>query len=119
MVVMDLIDGRSAYHRFKHQKLPQTVLNDVKRALEILHAHDLVFGDLQRHNIMVVNSSDKGDEEQHGLLVGFDWGGNVGEAKYPATFNMSGEVDWVDGVAPEVEIKKEHDLGMLEKLVDG
>ena len=119
IVVMDLVDGQCSYHGFKHQKLPQTVLDDVKHALQVLHAQDLVFGDLRRPNLMVVNSRGKGEEEQRGLLVDFDWAGKLGKAKYPPGLNISGEIDWADGAAPDVKIEKEHDLGMLEKLING
>ena len=116
MVVMDLIDGRDAHHEFRHRDLPSTVLNDVKLALEKLHDAGLVFGDVRRPNIMVYKSGEKGEEEWRGLLVDFDWAGPIGKSKYPAMINESGAIKWAEGVAPAVEIKKEHDIDMLGKL---
>jgi hypothetical protein len=116
MVVMDRVDSQDAYHEFRHRELPSTVLNDVKLALEKLHEEGLVFGDVRRPNIMVYKSREKGEEEWRGLLVDFDWAGPVGKTKYPAMLNISGEINWADGVAPAAEVKKEHDLDMLEKL---
>ena len=108
---MDLVDGRDAYHEFRHRSLPSTLLNDVKLPLEKLHDAGLVFGDVRRPNIMVYKSGEKGEEKWRGLLVDFD---SVGKLKYPAMLNNS--IDWTEGVAPAAEIKKEHDLDMLEKL---
>jgi RIO-like serine/threonine protein kinase len=114
MVVIDLVDGRDAYREFRRRDLPSTVLDDVKLALEKLHDAGLVFGDVRRPNIMVYKSREKGEEEWRGLLVDFDWAGPIGQSKYPAMLNTS--IYWADGVAPAVELKKEHDLDMLAKL---
>jgi hypothetical protein len=99
MVAMDRVDGRNAYYAFKRRRLPESVLRDVKtRAGEKLHdAPGLVFGNLRRPNIMVVQSRDKGKGELRGLLTDFDWAGSVGKAKYPATLNIS-DIDWAGGV---------------------
>lgn len=116
MVVMDLVGGQDAYSEFRHRDLPSTVLNDVKHALETLHDAGLVFGDVRRPNIMVYKSQEKGSEEWRGMLVDFDWAGPIGQSKYPAMLNTSGQVKWAEGAAPAAEIKTEHDLDMLEKL---
>ncbi len=114
MVVMDLVNGRDAYQEFRFSELPLTVLDDVELALKILHDADLVFGDIRRPNIMVFKSQGKGDEDWRGLPVDFDWAGPVCKAKYPPMLNM--EIKWADGVAPAIEIEKDHDLHMLKKL---
>jgi hypothetical protein len=93
MVVMDLVDGQEAHSQFRYHALPQTVLDDVKRALGILHDAKLVYGDMRRPNIMVVKKPEsRGDDgekedsgEWRGLLVDFDWSGQVGVVKYPPT----------------------------------
>ena len=114
MVVMDLVNGRDAYQEFRFSELPLTVLDDVELALKILHDADLVFGDIRRPNIMVFKSQGKGDEDWRGLPVDFDWAGPVGKAKYPPMLNK--EIGWADGVDSATEIKKDHDLEMLNKL---
>jgi hypothetical protein len=127
MVVMDFVDSRDAYNEFKHRDLPRTVLDDVKRALGKLHDAQLVYGDMRRPNIMVVKTPKSRDddsegedvEEWRGLLVDFDWSGQVGVVKYPPTLNTSGEIRWAKGVEPAEEIKQKHDLDMLEKIIHG
>ena len=96
--------------------LPSTVLKDVKLALEKLHNAGFVFGNVRRPNIMVYKSREKDEEEWRGLLVDFDWAGPVRKTKYlAAILKNSGEINWVDGMSPRAEIKKEHDLDMLKK----
>jgi hypothetical protein len=119
MVIMDLVDGRDAFHEFLHLALPLTVLSDVKLALETLHEAGFVHGDVRRPNIMVYKSQEKGVEVWRGQLIDFDWAGPVGKAKYPATLNDSGQISWANGVAPAIEIKQEHDIAMLEILSSG
>ena len=50
------------------------------------------------------------------MIVDFDWCGNAGEARYPATLNTDVELGWPMGVGPDSVMLKEHDLSMLEKL---
>jgi hypothetical protein len=127
MVVMDFVDSRDAYSEFKHRDLPRTVLDDVKQALGRLHDAQFAYGDLRRPNIMVMKkpksrddvSEDEDVEEWRGLLVDFDWSGQVGVVKYPPTLNTSGEIKWAKGVEPAAKIKQEHDLDMLEKIING
>jgi hypothetical protein len=74
------------------------LLANVKLALEKLHDACLVFDGLRRPNIMVVKSRDEGEGEGwQGLLTDFDWAVPVGDAKYPPTLNISGDIDWADG----------------------
>jgi hypothetical protein len=64
MVMMDLIDGPDAHQKFKYSNLPPTVLDDIQNALKKLHEAVLVFGDMRRPNIMLVNSRDAYDEDE-------------------------------------------------------
>ncbi|KAJ7644066.1 hypothetical protein FB45DRAFT_823953 [Roridomyces roridus] len=88
--------------------LQEQTLRHLRVGLETLHTQNLVFGDLRRPNILVDN----------GLvsLIDFDWSGQAGKAHYPVTINLSGE-EWAEGVVRGGEIKKEHDLEMLQKLM--
>jgi hypothetical protein len=97
MVVVDLVNGRNAYHDFRYGNVPQTVLDDVRHALAQLHGVHLVHGYMRRSNIMVApwcsgatcprirvarravvkqkfrdehgHGEKKGEGEWHGLLV--------------------------------------------------
>ena len=115
MAVMDLVQGRDAYHEFKHRDLPPTVLEDIQLALKTLHDAGLVFGDVRRPNIMVVKTRDQhGNDEWHARLVDFDWSGPVGDTRYPPTLNK--DIRWARGVKAAHVIEKRHDLDMLERL---
>ncbi|KAJ7761882.1 hypothetical protein DFH07DRAFT_679814, partial [Mycena maculata] len=86
--------------------LPHSVLEDVRRAIEVLHRHNIVFGDLRLPNIMV---------RQHGSrspCVDFDWAAIAGQGRYPATIS---DLDvWAPTVVPYGVMEKEHDLHLLE-----
>jgi hypothetical protein len=65
MVVMDLVHGGSA--ATLKGPLPTPVMKDVREALDCLHTAGLVFGDLRRPNIMLLNGADtwsRSDGEQ-------------------------------------------------------
>ena len=52
MVIMDRVDGTSVWQFQQDEKpVPAVVLKDIKDALHILHAKDIVFGDLRDPNI--------------------------------------------------------------------
>jgi hypothetical protein len=67
MAVMDLVQGRDAYHEFKHRDLPPTMLEVIQLALtKTPHDAALVFGDVPRPNIMVVKTGNQhGNGEWH------------------------------------------------------
>jgi hypothetical protein len=115
MAVMDLVQGRDAYHEFKHRELPPTVLEDIQLALKTLHDAGLVFGDVRRPNMMVAKTRSRhGNDEWHTQLVDFDWSGPVGSVTYPPTLNK--DIRWARGAEPARLIEMQHDLEMLEKL---
>jgi len=71
MVVMEFLEGYTADNcRALDNSTLDTVHEDVRRAVEILHEANLVFGDLRRPNIMIVDGRAK--------LVDFDWCGKDG-----------------------------------------
>ena len=88
--------------------------NDIKAALNLLHANQMVFGDLRKGNIVCSSVGAK--------LLDFDWCGNEGEVFYPLDINLNKSEDdklninWAPGVGRGVRIKKEHDLHMFEML---
>jgi hypothetical protein len=102
MVVMKFIDGSST------SNLSNTELNLIKQAIELLHSHNLVFGDLRRRNILT--------RDERVSIVDFDWCGQDGKARYPASLNHVAELGWPEEVKPDSIMLKDHDLFMLRLL---
>ncbi|PCH36985.1 hypothetical protein WOLCODRAFT_28875 [Wolfiporia cocos MD-104 SS10] len=118
MVVMERVHGEMAWNiQQRGELLPYTVYKDVKAAIDLLHQHNLVFGDLRAPNIMCAPgaSSSGPDEGSHAMLIDFDWVGTHGSARYPAILNDSLPV-WAFGMQRCAIMYKEHDLAMLEKF---
>ncbi|KAI0254034.1 hypothetical protein BJV78DRAFT_1188082 [Lactifluus subvellereus] len=103
MVVMDFIDGKPPVDSLSNRQVER-----VRQAIELLHSHDLVFGDLRPPSILV--------KDESVTFVDFDWCGRAGEARYPANLNSDVGLGWPMGVGPGSVMLKEHDLSMLEKL---
>jgi hypothetical protein len=113
MVIMELVDGRDAFHHFGSTKtIPSTVLDDVKAAISVLHSANLVFGDMRRPNILVEKENDR----LQGLLIDFEWAGVADQARYSPFLNDLGEIAWAKGVQPYGLMKKQHDLDMIDLL---
>ena len=95
VVVMDYVQGQEV----------QDVLTDpvhiasLRAAVTRLHDHGLVFGDLRRPSLLIV--------EDRVMLVGFDWCGKENEARYPS--DILDTTNWHSGVQPGAPILKEHD----------
>jgi serine/threonine protein kinase len=109
MVVMEYIDGDTlakAKPKMDEETMERVSL-EVQRALELLHRHGLVFGDLRLPNIMITKDGKV-------KLIDFNWAGEEGQAKYPLL--ISQEIAWPKGVEPLAVMKTEHDLGMWDKL---
>ncbi|QRV97647.1 Tyrosine kinase [Ceratobasidium sp. AG-Ba] len=85
---------------------------DVQRALEILHNNNWVFGDLRSPNVLVIEK----EESTRGMLVDFDWCGEHGVGRYPATMNDDARIGWPDGAGRRGLMMKQHDLDMFQKL---
>ena len=109
MVVMEYIDGDTLAKAMPkmNEETMKRVQTEVQRALELLHRHGLVFGDLRLPNIMITKDGQV-------KLIDFNWAGEVGQAKYPLL--ISQEVAWPKGVEPLAVMKPEHDLDMWGKL---
>lgn len=108
MVVMEHLPGSPAHELFCKGPLPSSVFKDVQAAIDSLHEMDLVFGDLRRPNIVVLNKRAK--------IVDFDWCGRDGEDRYPPNLNNSGEINWHPDVGRGSVMRKEHNHFMLDGL---
>lgn len=107
MVVMDYVDGKQFFYRYP-DATPPGVLDEVSKALRILHENKLVFGDLRSPNILVT--------DQHRVqLVDFDWCGKVGEGTYPEGINLV-DIKWPESVVPGGPLMIEHDDEMFRRL---
>ncbi|PCH39272.1 hypothetical protein WOLCODRAFT_167869 [Wolfiporia cocos MD-104 SS10] len=95
VIVMDFVTGDTIFEA-KSESLSPDVLTDIERAVNLLHANDLVFGDLRQPNVMVVKREDR----KHGvMLIDFDW-----------------EIDWHSEVVCGGIVAEEHDAYMLSKI---
>ncbi|KAG6884082.1 hypothetical protein C0992_007052 [Termitomyces sp. T32_za158] len=83
MVVMDFFEGTMP-HTFTEGQF-----NKVKEAIDLLHSHGIVFGDLRTPNFLA-----KGEDV---MLIDFGWCGKEGEARYPVDMNVDSELGWAQG----------------------
>ncbi len=106
MVVMDQIDGENMFGS------PFTTddLLRVRKAKDLLHQHNIVFGDLRANNIV------KPADGSGVMLVDFDWCAVAGEGTYPLTINSDSSCGWHAEVGPGVVMRKEHDDHLYERL---
>ncbi|KAG8685675.1 hypothetical protein FRC11_010231, partial [Ceratobasidium sp. 423] len=111
MIVMEYIDGIDL-GRYAGPALPERVSEDITRALSILHAEDLVFGDLRPPNVMLVR--DDAGTIVGAKLIDFDWCGKHQEERYP--FDMNNLITWASGVGPGALLDKQHDIDMMDRL---
>lgn len=80
---------------------------ELQRAVGLLHAQELVFGDLRRPNVIAIGK-DKIS------LIDYEWCGRGEVVRYPTDISTS--LDWAPGVGPDKVITKEHDEYQLNKL---
>lgn len=110
MVVMEYVDGDTL--AVAKQKMFETsveaVRSAVQRALDLLHSHGLVFGDLRPPNVMITRDGKV-------KLIDFNWAGEEGQAKYPPL--ISPGIAWPEGVKALAVMRREHDLDMLIRLI--
>jgi len=114
MVVMEYIEGLTAYDAMKKGKLGLGVYESVERGLELLHGKDLVFGDLRTANIIIKQSKDGQDLV---ALVDFDWCSIEGQGRYPPNLNQSA-TSWHAEVEGNGVMRKVHDLVLLNSFRD-
>jgi hypothetical protein len=84
------------------------VFESIKDAIDLLHKHNIVFGDLWDPNILYNTSLARV------VLIDFDWPRKDGECRYPAMLNPSNA--WAEDVLPYSIMHKAHDLWQLNWL---
>ncbi|KAE9405149.1 hypothetical protein BT96DRAFT_853031 [Gymnopus androsaceus JB14] len=104
MVIMARIQGRNIAET-SPDKIPRTVIDAVRKAINILHSKDYVFGDLRKANVVVCDSG--------GMLIDFDWCDKEGKATYPL---LNPDITWHRDASAGRLIRKEHDSYMLTLL---
>jgi len=107
VVVMDWVEGNYVDVPIKDTSIAQSL----RSALDMLHAKDLVFGDLRAPNVLV------NPQKNTVMLIDFDWCGAVGIARYPPHIMLIPDYKWHEGVKRGGEIRKVHDKHMLEVLI--
>jgi serine/threonine protein kinase len=110
MIVMEYVKSETLTQFLQSspsQERLDVIINSVTTAIELLHAVELVFGDLRTPNILV-------GEDGHVKLIDFDWCGVHGKHRYP--FIVGNGIEWAKGVGPLAIMYKQHDLFMLERL---
>jgi serine/threonine protein kinase len=109
LVVMEYVDGETLAEAKPKmdQGMIEIVRSEVQRALELLHSHGLVFGDLRLPNILITKDGKV-------KLIDFNWAGEDEQAKYPSL--ISQEITWPEGVEAMAVMRTQHDLAMLHKL---
>ena len=111
MVVMDRVDGKSLWQiQTDKAPIPTIVLEHVRQAVHLLHQQNIFFGDLRNPNILYDAS------KNCAVVVDFDWPGEDGVSRYPATLNPTNQ--WPEEVLPYGIMRKAHDLWQLKRLED-
>ncbi|CDO71503.1 hypothetical protein BN946_scf184910.g2 [Trametes cinnabarina] len=118
MVVMELLPENQTAASCPYVTRPflPRMMEDVKTALEVLHAKRLVHGDIRRPNIIPVRRDPENPVEiiTGAMLVDFDWAGEEGKVYYPILLNP--DIGWAEGVEGGRAIKAEHDWEMWDML---
>ena len=103
-VVMELIVGAVHFTAKQGRQAAQ----DLSRAVNALHARDLVHADLRCQNILV--------RDDRAFLVDFDWSGLRGQQMYPAFMNHEG-INWAVDASDLMVVKKSHDIHFMNMLM--
>ena len=110
MIVMEFVDGKTLAGSKMNRRTAEMVKSRIKEALDKLHYHGLVFGDLRSGNVMITPAMEV-------RLIDFNWAGEQGQAQYPCL--ISPGIPWPAGVEALAVIEADHDLQMLEKIFLG
>ena len=114
MVVMEYMPGASLFDILLNTPLPlpasihEAIRRDVPWALEILHEHDFVFGDLREGNLLYLP-----EDGGRVIFIDFDGVGRHGEDRYSASLNPDAGL----GVARLQIMEKSHDTDNFGRLM--
>ncbi|RDB30858.1 hypothetical protein Hypma_005976 [Hypsizygus marmoreus] len=117
MVVMDFVEGKTLAALYNSGELSRDIKAAVRRGIEALHDEDLVYGDIRRPNIMIVDPTGSYAGASLGERVrflDFDWAGKLGKVRYP--LHLCSYIRETAGVLDYDMITKEHDIRMLASL---
>lgn len=113
LVVMGFVGGSTAHEWYGINPLPPPIFSKVQEATTVLHAENIVFGDLRPPNIMVT-------EDERVMLIDFDGCGVHAEGTYPFSLNdaqkSSGSIDWHPDFTRGGKMLKEHDIYRLNSM---
>ncbi|KAG9094098.1 hypothetical protein FS749_013117 [Ceratobasidium sp. UAMH 11750] len=118
MIVMRYVSGADLDYFFdecpkdKREAAIKYIYADVDKALSLLHANDLVFGDLRSSNVLVV----KRKTSIGAMLMDFDWCSKAQEGRYPLGLNDSMSNAWATGMERGGTMEKTHDREMIKLL---
>eukprot|EP01118_Nematostelium_gracile_P002379 TRINITY_DN12607_c0_g1_i1.p1 TRINITY_DN12607_c0_g1~~TRINITY_DN12607_c0_g1_i1.p1 ORF type:complete len:126 (-),score=31.39 TRINITY_DN12607_c0_g1_i1:68-445(-) len=87
--------------------IKESVLKNLRDAIQKMHDSGYVHGDLRPTNIMWNSDGEV-------RIIDFDWAGNIGEATYPSTINLA--LTWHPGVKECAKIEPEHDLFQFNRI---
>lgn len=110
MVVMERLDEswKMACGYDKTEKL----CAEIRKVLVVIHQYNYVHGDVRDVNIMVKEEG----ERQLIKLVDFDWGGKIGETRYPRNVGDCRLVRRPAGVCDGELVLADHDMHMLDYM---
>lgn len=86
----------------------ETIYQQVRDAVRVLHENGFVHGDLRSQNIML-------DKALRIRVIDFDWAGKEGVARYPN--DLSPDIPWPAGAKPGALISREHDQYWVRRLL--
>ena len=111
MIVMEYVDGASMAGITEIEPGSyKDIYEDIKSAVDQLHAIDIVFADLREPNILVVKVAEK----HRAMLIDFDWCGMHLVDRYPPSMNP--QITWPEGAEPGAPLDKAHDHAWLSNL---
>jgi hypothetical protein len=129
VIIMDRAVGLNASDdlQIRSRGLSLSAFKNISEAIDILHKHGFVFGDLRLPNIIILDTpitfpatdsstSETRTDPVEAILVDFDWSGREGDdTRYPNSINMA-QIDWPPGVGPGTKITAAHDQRMLQEI---
>jgi hypothetical protein len=109
VIVMDYVEGRCVDDM---SLIPLGTCRAISEAIEVLHADNLVFGDLRPPNVIL---SEDPAYTKGAVLIDFERCGEEGKVFYPPDLNDE-TIEWHEGVCPGGKILRQHDSYMLYQM---